>query len=506
MPPRTRLDYILLGVILTAGFLARLVALLWFPGLHHPDEDFQMLEQAHRFTFGYGVIPWEFEAGIRSPLPPLLLSWLYEASRFLIGEGPHVYITFTRTVLAAMSLASVAAIFLMGLRRSRTHAIIGGVVGASWFELVYFSFRTMPEAISLNLLLIVLSMTTYRQTALRRQELVAAGFCLAAAVMVRLQFAPAIAIVAMYVSILNPRDNWRPMLMGASVPILAFGAADWIAWGAPFFSQFATVRANLFEGVASTFGVQPFGWYFSGALERYSWVAAVLGCLVLFSDKNLRLWVIVGITIIAAHLAIPHKEYRFVFPGFVCLTIAAAMTSAELCRRWTASAGPVKARILSGSVAVVWMATSLYLAFAPGYAFYWTKYREYVKAALWLADRSDVCGVLIYDQPTVGYSFLHHNVPVYMSRYNHLNVTVPNEPIAVPDWNAFNFIELHRRVLSRFPPDFQLAHCVGNHDPLDACILRRDGKCLPTTKMVPLLAQRAFGRAPDSVHNIHNGL
>ena len=92
------------------------------------------------------MIPWEFEAGIRSPLPPLLLSWLYEASRFLIGEGPHVYITFTRIVLAAISLASVAAIFLMGLRRSRTHAIIGGVVGASWFELVYFSFRTRTIA------------------------------------------------------------------------------------------------------------------------------------------------------------------------------------------------------------------------------------------------------------------------------------------------------------------------------------------------------------------------
>ena len=81
------------------------------------------------------MIPWEFEAGIRSPLPPLLLSWLYEASRFLIGEGPHVYITFTRIVLAAMSLASVAAIFLMGCaeaERTRSSAVSSAQVGSSW--------------------------------------------------------------------------------------------------------------------------------------------------------------------------------------------------------------------------------------------------------------------------------------------------------------------------------------------------------------------------------------
>jgi len=92
------------------------------------------------------VIPWEFEAGIRSPPSAAAAQLAVRGFPVLIGEGPHVYITFTRIVLAAMSLASVAAIFLMGLRRSRTHAIIGGVVGASWFELVYFSFRTRTIA------------------------------------------------------------------------------------------------------------------------------------------------------------------------------------------------------------------------------------------------------------------------------------------------------------------------------------------------------------------------
>ncbi|HXM84854.1 MAG TPA: hypothetical protein VN899_03560, partial [Stellaceae bacterium] len=44
----------------------RLIPAIGFPGLNHPDEVFQTLEQPHRLVFGYGVLPWEFEFGARS--------------------------------------------------------------------------------------------------------------------------------------------------------------------------------------------------------------------------------------------------------------------------------------------------------------------------------------------------------------------------------------------------------------------------------------------------------
>ncbi len=36
---------------------------------HHSDEFGQYLEQAHRLVFGYGLVPWEYRADMRSWLP-----------------------------------------------------------------------------------------------------------------------------------------------------------------------------------------------------------------------------------------------------------------------------------------------------------------------------------------------------------------------------------------------------------------------------------------------------
>ena len=85
-------DRILLAVLALALAL-RLAAIVAFPSLHHPDENFQLFEQAHRIAFGYGVVPWEFREGIRSPVEPYGLAglfWLGEkvAGGFLFIEGP----------------------------------------------------------------------------------------------------------------------------------------------------------------------------------------------------------------------------------------------------------------------------------------------------------------------------------------------------------------------------------------------------------------------------------
>jgi len=62
-----------LPVILLVALALR-AALLVTPRSFHPDEVFQYLEQAHRIVFGYGVVPWEYNYGIRSWLLPAVLS------------------------------------------------------------------------------------------------------------------------------------------------------------------------------------------------------------------------------------------------------------------------------------------------------------------------------------------------------------------------------------------------------------------------------------------------
>ena len=123
----------------------RLLAIIAFPSLHHPDENFQLFEQAHRIAFGYGVVPWEFRDGVRSPVLPYGLAALFWLGDKIVGS-PEGYLALTRLTLAVISLIAVAAAYRMGARTSTTHALLAGLVAGTWFELVYFASRPLTEA------------------------------------------------------------------------------------------------------------------------------------------------------------------------------------------------------------------------------------------------------------------------------------------------------------------------------------------------------------------------
>src|SRR5580693_7188614 len=78
-------------ILLALAMLVRLAAIVAFPSLHHPDENFQLFEQAHRIAFGYGVVPWEFRDGIRSPVLPYVLAGLFRVGDKAFG-GPEGYL------------------------------------------------------------------------------------------------------------------------------------------------------------------------------------------------------------------------------------------------------------------------------------------------------------------------------------------------------------------------------------------------------------------------------
>jgi phosphatidylinositol glycan class B len=74
-----------------------------------------------------------------------------------------------------MSLLVVASAYRMGLATSRIHALVAGVVAATWFELVYFSFRPLTEAISTDFLIAALSLASLSAANPTFKRLVLAG-------------------------------------------------------------------------------------------------------------------------------------------------------------------------------------------------------------------------------------------------------------------------------------------------------------------------------------------
>ncbi len=459
--------------LLGLALLLRLAAIVAFPSLHHPDENFQLLEQAHRIAFGYGIVPWEFRDGIRSPVLPYILAALFWLGERLLG-GPEGYLLVARSALAAASLAGVAAVYHMGRRTSATHGLLAGVVAATWFELVYFAGRPLTEAVATTVLLVALSLASVLPASLTFRRLLAIGFCLGLALTLRMHLAPGLLAAAVFVGRLDLRARWWPMALGGLPPVLLFGAADWLYWGSPFYSFLETIRIDLIDAKASSFGVEPTAYYFEELAAAWAGALPAMAALIVLRARPSMLWIVVALAIIAAHTAVPHKEYRFVLPAFACLAVAAAMGSADLIERVRGLLGPGQAaRALVALAAGLWVATSAALAFAPGFSDEWFEARDLIEASFKLAHEPDLCGVLFYNHDwasTGGYAHLHRNVPLFALE--------KDQETAQQSTAAFNAIVLSRDLLDDFAPQYELRGCGGAEDD-DVCIVMRKGTCTP---------------------------
>jgi hypothetical protein len=463
--------------VLGLALVVRLAAIIAFPSLHHPDENFQLLEQAHRIAFGYGVVPWEFRDGIRSPVLPYMLAALFWVAERVVG-GPQGYLLVARAVLAAISLLGVAAVYRMGQRTSRTHALMAGLVAATWFELVYFAGRPLTEAVATTFLVVALSLSSVPPERLQFRRLMAIGVCLGLALMLRVHLAPGLLVVAVWLGGSDLRGRWWPMGLGGLAPLLVFGVADWLYWGTPFSSYVAALRIDLIDGKASIYGVESPAYFLEQLSDTWAGALPAMAALILLRARASALWIVVALVIIAIHTAIPHKEYRFVVPAFACLALVAAMGSADLIERVRLLPGSQRAgRALDAIGAALWVGTSVTLAFAPGFKDEWFEAGDVIAASFRLAQLPDLCGVLFYNHDwatTGGYAHLHRDVPVF--------ALADDQDTARQSTPAFNAIILTHESLAEFTPQYELQECSGDEDD-DVCIMKRDGACTPAPEL-----------------------
>jgi phosphatidylinositol glycan class B len=476
--------------LLAFALLIRVSVIFALPSLHHPDENFQLFEQAHRLAFGFGIVPWEIPAGIRSPVLPFLLACIFVLAEPIFG-GPQGYLAVAKIALALSSLAGVAAVYRMGRRTSPTHALITGLVAASWYELVYFAGRPLTEAAATTVLLVGLSLATVAADELTRRRLLAIGFCLGLCLMLRLHLAVGLLVAAVFVGRLQLRARWWPMMLGGLIPVAIFAAADWIAYGGILHSYVEYFRTNLIQGTASDFGVEPAGWYFSRILKWWTLALPILAALVIVRWRASAIWIATAMAIVVSHSVIPHKEYRFVFPALACFVIVAAMGSADLIERAHRGLGPggVSRYLLAGS-ASLWLATSAALALATPFRSEWFRSRPLIESSFAAAGKTDLCGLLFYDDPwwtTGGYAHLHRRVALYAFDH-HLGPPIRSTA-------GFNAVALRRSSIPDFSGEFRVQQCFGSPGGSDVCLMVRDGPCASDPELEQLLPP-AMGLGP----------
>jgi hypothetical protein len=467
--PRASLPWILLIAV-----AMRVYAVLAWPSLLHPDENFQSLEQAHRLAFGYGVTPWEFHDGVRSLLIPWLLSRLF-ALLALFSAAPASYLLAAHLLLAALSLLTVVAAYGAGQQHSARHALIAGLVAATWFQIVNFADRSLSEAIAANFLIAAVALAGVPPARYSWRRLLWLGACLAMCVAIRTDLAPGALVVACWAGGLRVRQHWLPMLLGAVPVLLIFGICDWLTWGRPFHSYYALFDADLLHGVLAGQGTQPFSWLYIDLAARWGGAGLLLLGLLLLSLRRYPLWVLTAAAVFLIHSFIGHKEYRYVYPAVACLLIAAAMASVDLMEAMRQAWAGGRERTWTAALASGWLALSALLAIQPANAGDWTARADHIRLSFWLYGQPQLCGLMLYDYAwfnTGGYAYLHRRVPMY----EWPDHSPAGQRRALDD-GAANYILLKRASFGNFVPRYVLRQCDQDRGDETMCVAQRPGGC-----------------------------
>lgn len=368
--------------IAIAALPAALHALLLL-GRLHPDELFQSLEIAFHRTYGFGVVPWEWQVppnaatatqpwGIRNHAVPMLLSALFKLGdlfglgsvmgRRLVAEVPQFL----------LHVAMLGAVWRLAARRvSAPLARACLWLVALYAPLVWFGGRTMSESFSTAFLVWGLERLDDEQGP--KLSWAWGGALLGLAQVTR--YGSAAVIVPAMAWLLLTRRFRTFALAAAGGLVVAFGLGllDKLTWGDWFHSLIHYVRFNVISGqAAAQFGAQAWWTYLPRLLlapfafvglffcvRRDRWlqpglVVLLLGaalCVIVLRFPSLAFaspwlgllagaaagWLLLerntnrptlffaaALGYLAILSATAHKEDRFLYPALIMLSVAAA--------------------------------------------------------------------------------------------------------------------------------------------------------------------------------------
>ena len=438
----------------------RLVPVIVQPSLDWGDEVYQALEPAHRLVFGTGLVTWEFVAAIRSWLLPGAIAGILAAVR-AAGGGPAIYLPAVALIFASLSLLPV--IFTFRWCRAAFGvwpALAGAAVVGLAPELVYFGARTLAEVVAAHILVAALLLARRPAPAAGEKPCwrFSSGALLGLAVALRPQILPAAAVMFVWPGY---GGRWR-LAAGGAVTLTGAAVLDWVTLGAPGASIWRYAIVNL-SGASTHFGVQP--WFYFGLAEAAVWGVAlpVPVALCLVGARRWALPAVAALAVLGVHMAIGHKEHRFIYPALVLASVSAGIGLADLSARFGGRwRGGVRGTALAGAAA--WAGLSAAVWFGPGMTALRHRARDTLAAADYAAALPGLCGIGMGPGkdawvPYGGYTHLGQDVPLYW----------PADQAAFGRERAgFNLLLSEAR-----ETDFQVLRCFGR-----VCAARRAGGCV----------------------------
>jgi len=393
-------------VISAAAILTRIISLFLMSGNLHTDSVFEVLEPAHKITYGYGILTWEYVYGIRSWFVPLLVAEVFRAGEMLKITQINDLIFAVKLLASAASLALLYVIYvfskdLFGVRTaaySTIFAVFSPLLWAWSAETHPMIISTLYSTISLYIFWLGASRKSARLYLL-------SGLSLGVSFMFRFDTIIFMLPLLIFAICSGQQRALSPFLMGVGVVLMLQGLLDYLTWGYFFHSPLESFTQQIVHGKASFFGVQP-PYYFIGVLGLH------ITCLFMLpyameKNKATTFLAMNSIVILVMYSLIPHKEARFIMPMLPVFLILAGH-------------GMEKAVDSLGSqfryaILALTIISSTFIT----YDLVINSGQDKLAAMIYVGQQSDATGVA-YNTPwgsSGGYTYLHKMIPaVYVSK------------------------------------------------------------------------------------------
>ncbi len=304
-----------LFAIVLCALIIRIILALISDNFNHPDENFQIYEQAHRLVFGYGIIPWEFRFSVRSWIVPGLIAVMLYPFKLLGWDNPNIYIPFIRVILGLISVSIVISAYFIGKKISSPKAGLWvAFFCAAWYEIIYFSIRPLSEVWATTFFIAAIAFSIKSENNL---NLVLGGILTALTIAVRLHYFPVVLLFMVALFFINHKKGLFVYFMAFIVTIIFVGIFEKLTVGG-FYESYVNYYnfSKNFSMAESSPGASTFT--FAEQLVYSSmiffWLFILLGLIVWRKVWYLLLFVA---AVLVLHSAIPLKEHivsiRFVY-------------------------------------------------------------------------------------------------------------------------------------------------------------------------------------------------
>ncbi|KAI3747923.1 hypothetical protein L6452_10662 [Arctium lappa] len=286
----------------------------------NPDEHWQALEVAHRITFGYGHLTWEWTKGIRSYLHPMIFAVLYKVLSVLHLDTPLFMIKAPRLLQSFLSAFGDLYMFKL------SHVLYGGHVAqwALFSQLTnWFMFYCITRTLSNSLETVLTAVSLYYWPCLRvyssNDPPVSRTWALVAAA-IACAIRPTSAIIWVYVGLMElyASCNKLKFIFLEVVPIgsIVLGLTfllDRSMYGSWVLVPLNFLKFNFLSSGGDYYGTHPWHWYFTQGFTVMIFTFLPFMVVGITQSKH---WKLSGLIlwVLGLYSVLGHKEFRFVLP------------------------------------------------------------------------------------------------------------------------------------------------------------------------------------------------